>query len=224
MGRLTTFLSLAALLPAAVAAAAPTLQNARFTEAPNGIPASWRIEAWNREYSEIGWEPAGNAGGAARITSRTPNDARLCQTVAVVPGGTYRVSARIKTADVGASTAGALIAVEPRIADSIDLKGTRDWETVYVTAENVDRDTLDVCLRLGSYANLNTGTAWFSDVRIEQIGGPTEGASWWSRVSVVPLLSAARRSSWLDIGLPVLGGVLLAYGLGIFGSGSRHGL
>jgi len=218
---------LAALLPpTAVAATAPTLQNARFTEAPGGIPAGWRIEAWNRDYSEIGWEAAGGAGGAARIVNRTANDARLCQTVTVVPGGTYRFSARIKTADIGASTAGALIAIEPRIADSVDLKGTRDWETVYVTAESGDRDTLDVCLRLGSYANLNTGTAWFSDVRIEQIGGPTEGDAgwWWSRISIGPLVASARRSSWLEIALPVLGGVLLAYGVGIFGSGSRRGL
>jgi hypothetical protein len=77
MGRLTALVLVASLLPSmAAAAATPLLQNGRFTDAPNGMPASWRIDAWNRDYSEFGWEPAGSAGGAARIVSHTPNVAR----------------------------------------------------------------------------------------------------------------------------------------------------
>ena len=87
------------------------------------------------------------------------------------------MSARVKTENVGLVTAGALIALEPRIADSADVKGTHDWQTLEVTATNPDQSTWDVCLRLGSYANLNIGTAWFTDVTVEQIGGaaPAEG-------------------------------------------------
>jgi hypothetical protein len=96
MGRLTALVFVAALLPVtAAAAAAPLLQNGRFTDAPAGMPAGWRVDAWNRDYSEFGWEPAGSAGGAARNVNRTANDARLCQTIPVVPGGTYHVSARV---------------------------------------------------------------------------------------------------------------------------------
>jgi len=225
MGRLTALLLVASVLAAAAAAtAAPVpLQNGRFTDAPNGVPANWRVDAWNRDYSEFGWEPAGGAGGAARIVSRTPNDARLCQTIPVVPGGTYRVSARVKTADVGATTAGALIALEPRIADSPDVKGTHDWETIEVTAGSGERDSMDVCLRLGSYSNLNTGTAWFSDVRVEQVGGPEPGTrpSWWSRLSLAPIAATLQRSTWGEIAVPLLGGVLLAFGLGVFGRRPR---
>ncbi len=116
-----------------------------------------------------------------RIVNRGPNDARLCQGIPVVAGASYRVSARVKTENVGLVTAGALIALEPRIADSADVKGTHDWQTLEVTATNPDQSTWDMCLRLGSYANLNIGTAWFTDVTVEQIGGaaPAEGGSRW---------------------------------------------
>lgn len=221
MGRLKALtVGAVLLLPmVAAAAAAPLLVNGRFTEAVDGIPNGWRPDAWNREYSEYTWEADGSAGGAVRIVNHTANDARLCQTIPVVPGGSYHVSARVKTAGVGMTTAGALIALEPRIADSPDLKGTQDWQTIDVTAESGERDSMDVCLRLGSYSNLNTGTAWFSDVRVEQVGGPAPGSApgWWSRVSAAPLLAALRRSSWWEVAVPLLGGGLLALGLGVVG-------
>jgi hypothetical protein len=111
-----------------------------------------------------------------------------------------------------------LIALEPRIADSTDVKGTSDWQTLEVTAENPDQTSWDVCLRLGSYANLNTGTAWFTDVNVEQTGGsvPAEGSHWPS-ISFAPLVASFRQTPWLQTALPLLAGIALAFGFGIIG-------
>jgi hypothetical protein len=223
MGRLSLLiLGLALALPSAAPAASTLLQNGRFTEAAGGLPAGWRVEAWARDLTDVTWEPSadgpGDGSGMARIVNRAANDARLCQTIPVRPGASYRVSARVKTQDVGLTTAGALIAIEPRIADSVDLKGTQDWQTLEVTVANPDASTWDVCLRLGSYANLNTGTAWFTDVRVDLLSGgvPTTGSRWPS-LTLAPLLASLRQTPWMQTAVPLVGGFLLALGLGIVG-------
>jgi dolichyl-phosphate-mannose-protein mannosyltransferase len=218
MGRLSRII-LAALLALPAAAHAGYLQNGRFAEATNGIPTGWRLEAWAHDLSDVAWEPGKEGGvGTVRIVNREANDARLCQSIAIAPGATYRVSARVKTEGVGATTAGALIAIEPRIADSQDIKGTQDWQRIEVTAESGGATTWDVCLRLGSYANLNTGTAWFSDVQVDQIGGPapTEGGRRWPGLTLAPLIASIRQTPWMQTAMPLVGGFLLAFGLGIF--------
>lgn len=219
MGRLTLFAPLAVTVCAAAAFAVPApLQNGRFTDPGDGIPRGWRLEAWNRELSDVVVEPAANGSGSVRIVNRDANDARLCQSIPVTAGATYRVSARAKTQDVGMQTAGALIAIEPRIADSADVKGTTDWQTLEVTAANTDASTWDVCVRLGSYANLNTGTAWFTDVQVDRISGgsDTEGGSRWPSLGLGPLLASFRQTPWAQTALPVVGGLVLAFGLGLF--------
>ena len=221
MGRLSALAILAALaMPGVVSAA--LLQNGAFMTASDGIPAGWRVEAWARDLTDVSWE-AGEAGaGIVRIVNRGPNDARLCQSFVVSPGVTYRVSARVKTENVGAATAGALIAIEPRVADSIDVKGTQDWQRIEVSATNTDQNSWDACLRLGSYANLNTGSAWFADVRVEAIGTSAAPAeSRWPDLGLTALLATMRRTPWVQTALPLVAGLVLAFGLGIVGRGRR---
>lgn len=219
-------LGLALVLPPAVPAATTLIQNGRFTEAKDGLPAGWRVEAWVRDLADVTWEPPvegqSDGSGRARIFNRAANDARMCQTITVTPGATYRVSARVKTLDVGLGTAGALIAIEPRIADSVDVKGTVDWQTLEVTATNPEASTWDVCLRLGSYANLNTGTAWFTDVRVDLLSGgiPPEGSR-WPPFTLAPLLASLRQTPWMQTAVPLVGGLFLVLGLGIFARRQR---
>jgi hypothetical protein len=222
MGRLIATRSAAAALVALLAwpgaATALLLQNGRFTATSGGVPTAWRLEAWAKDQTDVGWEPGTDGGGLARLVNRGPNDARLCQSVSVTPGVEYRVTARVKTENVGHATAGALIAIEPRIADSVDLKGTQDWQTLEVSAKNQDAASWDVCLRLGSYANLNTGTAWFTDVRIDVVGGaPPQTGSRWPSLGIGTLVASFRTSSWSSTAVPLVGGLVLAFGLGIVG-------
>ncbi len=225
MGRLTRFAVVALLLVPTAAAAAPStlVKNGRFAESMAGLPSGWRLEAWARELTDVVLEPTPDGqGGLLRLVNRGPNDARLCQTIAVVPGAAYRVTARVKTKDVGLTTAGALIALEPRIADSADVKGTTDWQTLELTAANPDQSSWDVCVRLGSYANLNTGTAWFTDVTVEQVGGGAPAAgSRWSGITLAPLIASFRQTPWLQTALPLVAGLVLAFGLGIIGRTPR---
>jgi hypothetical protein len=207
MGRLIATRSAAAALVALLAwpgaATALLLQNGRFTATSGGVPTAWRLEAWAKDQTDVGWEPGTDGGGLARLVNRGPNDARLCQSVSVTPGVEYRVTARVKTENVGHSTAGALIAIEPRIA---------------VSAKNQDAASWDVCLRLGSYANLNTGTAWFTDVRIDVVGGaPPQTGSRWPSLGIGTLVASFRTSSWSSTAVPLVGGLVLAFGLGIVG-------
>jgi hypothetical protein len=224
MGRLTLALLAVLALPAAAGATsgATIVQNGRFTDVTGGLPSGWRTEAWARDLSDFGWEAGPSGNGMARIINRGANDARFCQTIAVTPGATYRVSAQVKTEGIGAATAGALIAIEPRIADSIDTKGTQDWQLVQVNVENPDASQWDICLRLGSYANLNTGTAWFTDVRVDQIGGAAPRAeSRLPRLSFGPSLATLKQTPWFQIAAPLIGGLLLALGLGVIGRTPR---
>src|SRR5262249_43268153 len=98
------------------------------------------------------------------------------------------------------------------IVDSSDVHGTADWQRLEVEAKAGEERQWDVCLRLGSYANLNTGTAWFTDVRVVQIGAPAvvsgpgivQRTLLWTRAGNPP-----------PAALPLVGGLLPAFGLGI---------
>jgi len=194
-------------------AAAVTVQNAGFTAGSEGMPAEWRTEAWSREGVEFTWTPPEAGGsGSAGIRNVVANDARWCQAVAVEPGASYRVAARARTRDVGTGASGAHIAIEPRLGDSADVRGTQDWQPLEIVARAGDENQWDVCLRLGSYANLNTGSAWFTDVSVTQIGAATgPGPTGRQIAHVVEWARASGRSAVL----PLIGGALLAFGLGI---------
>lgn len=220
MGRVSRARRLAAFLLAAVvsaAAAADTeelLKNGALTAGADGVPAQWRTDAWNSTLSRFVWEVGPDGTGTINITSPQPNDARWCQTVTVEPGATYRVSARVRTSEVGSANAGAFIIVEPLRAYTTDLRGTQDWQRLALEARAQEETSWSVCARLGSYANLNTGTAWFTDFSMTQIGQPPARPS-RLRQALSDSLSALSSTRWSAIALPLVAGLLLGYGLGI---------
>ena len=208
-----------ALALAASAGGASLLQNGNLAQGAGGLPSGWHTVAWDPTASQFGWEVAADGAGTIRITSLGPNDARWCQTVAVEAGATYRFSGRVRTSGVGMQTAGALLVIEPRIADTADVRGTHDWQTLEVGAQAGEERSWDVCARLGSYANLNTGTAWFTDLALVQVTPAT--AARRARPAWLDAAAASLRqeSAWTAIAAPIVGGLLLALGLGILG---RH--
>jgi len=206
-----------------VPVAAVTVRNAGFTAGSDGLPAEWRTEAWSRDGVEFTWTPpASGASGSAEMHNVVPNDSRWCQTVAVDPGAMYRVAVRARTSDVGTTAFGAHIAIEPRVADSADLRGTQDWQPLEIAARAGDESQWDVCLRLGSYANLNTGSASFTDVSVTQIGAAPAATSTSAGRQLARIWDWARASG-RGAALPLVGGALLAYGLGV-GCGRRREL
>lgn len=201
---------------ASIARGAVTLRNGAFTTGADGVPAEWRSDAWAHDGVEFSWTPPdGATSGSAGIRNVVPNDTRWCQSIAVEPGATYRVAVRARTSGVGTSAAGAHIAIEPRVADSADLRGTQDWQPLELVARAGEESQWDVCLRLGSYANLNIGAAWFSDVTVTEIGGATTTPAARTLARVWEWARASGRGTLL----PLAGGMLLALGFGI---GRRH--
>jgi hypothetical protein len=198
---------------ATIADGATMVRNGDFTNGSDGVPAEWRNDAWARDSVQFSWtRPDAGEHGSAGIHNVEPNDARWCQTVSVEPGGTYRVVTRARTEGVGTDASGAHLAIEPRIADSPDLRGTHDWQPLEIVVRAGDESQWDVCVRLGSYANLNTGAAWFTDVAVVPLGVPvttTPAGRTFARVW------DWARASGRGAGLPLLGGALLALGLGI---------
>jgi hypothetical protein len=198
-----------------VPAVAVTVRNAGFATGSEGMPAEWRTEAWSRDGVDFTWTPPeSGASGSAGIRNIVPNDARWCQPVAVEPGATYRVAVRARTSGIGTAASGAHIAIEPRVADSADLRGTQDWQPLEIVARAGDESQWDVCLRLGSYANLNTGGAWFTDVTVTQIGAAPAAASTSAGRQLARAWEWARASGRGAL-LPLVGGALLTFGLGI---------
>lgn len=193
-----------------------TLENDRFVEVHDGLPIAWHPLVWAANRTRFDVVPPSSVGGdgVLGITNEQPNDARLCQTVAIDPGATYRVSAKARTDAIGVELFGALITIEPRVADSSDLRGTQPWQELEVTAAANGLTSWEICLRLGSYGNLNTGSAYFREVTLETV---TRSTHWFSTVPSDPgyFVWAAFLSPLVSASV---GGLLLAYGLGILGS------
>jgi hypothetical protein len=190
------------------------LANGAFRDVHEGMPVGWHPVVWADDRTRF--EPvAGEEGGSGvlRITNVEPNDARLCQTIDLDPATTYRISADVRTEDVGIGAAGALIAIEPRVTDSRDVRGTQPWQRLQVTVAANGAARWDVCLRLGSYGSLNTGTAFFRDVRVDAIARALR------RYATVPTnpVSFLRFVLFSPVTAALAGGVLLAFGLGILG-------
>jgi hypothetical protein len=222
MGRLSLASWSAASLLAVVVAgrtaagAEEMLKNGAFTEGADGVPAHWHSDAWSPPLSRFGWEVGPDGTGAISITSPQPNDARWCQTVAVEPGATYRISARVRTKEVGMAHFGAFLTIEPLRDYTPDLRATQDWQPLELVVRNQEETSWDVCGRLGSYSSLNTGAAWFTDFSMVLAAPPPPRPSRLTQALGVTFaaLSGAR---WSTIALPLVAGLLLSYGLGIVG-------
>lgn len=210
--RVAALLVLLLLAPTS-GSAAPLIENGALLEGSGSQPTGWRPDAWNAEASQFGWQ-ADDERGTLAITNGVANDARWCQTVAVTPGNTYRISAEVRTEDVGRASAGAFISVDPRIGHSRILDGTNNWQPLDLILEATGRERQwDVCVRLGSNGSLNTGSAWFRNIAMLLVRqgpeprGPSLLTVAWQWVG---------RSSWASIALPLFAGFVLAFGLGLF--------
>ncbi len=202
------------LLAPTSARAAPLLENGALLDGSGSQPAGWRPDAWSADGSRFGWQTDDDRGMLV-IANPVANDARWCQTVAITPGNTYRISAEVRTEDVGTASAGAFISVEPRIGHSRLLDGTSNWQPldVIVQATGPERQW-DVCVRLGSNGSLNTGSAWFRNIAMLLV---REGSPAPRGPSLLTLASQwIGRTSWASLTLPLVAGFVLAFGLGLF--------
>ncbi len=116
-----------------------------------------------------------------RIVSNSFNDAVYSKTVEVKPNTPYRVTCKVKTKNVvtekKTSNAGAGICILDTTECSSTITGTTDWTELEFMFDSKARTKVDIGFRLGSYADNCTGTAWFSDMKLE-MGASTQDSHW----------------------------------------------
>ncbi len=99
------------------------------------------------------------------------NDAMFFQTIQVTPNTPYRVTCMVKTDNVKnikGTTGGAHISIADTTERSICVNGNNDWTKVEFLFNSKNRESVDIAFRLGGYKEKVTGTAWFSDFKIEK--------------------------------------------------------
>lgn len=116
-----------------------------------------------------------------KIQSNTFNDAMFFQKVSIQKNTPYKVSCMVKTeniqAEEGKSGVGAQIAITDTTERSMAIQGTNEWQKIEFIFNSKNRSEIEVGFRLGGYLGNCTGTAWFSDFKIEE-GSSSQEDQW----------------------------------------------
>ena len=90
----------------------------------------------------------------------------------------YRMSVWVKTVGVGEESGGvgANLSVLNTFERSKDYKGDNDWTYIEYYGKTAEAQTsFTVCMRLGFYSGINTGTVYFDDFQLEQLDKLPDG-------------------------------------------------
>ncbi len=208
------------LLQRDAGAAQNLLQNGDFAKGSEDQPDNWRTEAWiNKPDAFIcHWHPS-PSGAEMEVDNLQANDGRWMQPLSLTKGW-YQLSVDIRTENVGDKEAGASISVMEDGIMSREIKGTAAWQRVslYLKVGGHGAD-VDVALRVGGFASLNTGRAFFRNamvvavdapppnatptydlVSIRQEAAPVPSGSHWSLVLTFLVLSAIAWAGWRMFG------------------------
>ena len=117
-----------------------------------------------------------------RINSPEFNDAMFCEKIKVKKDTPYKISCMVKTKDVISehklAGSGAQISVENTTERSIAISGTTDWQQIEMIINSKDREEINIGCRLGGFVDDCIGTAWFSDLKIEEGTREAENSDW----------------------------------------------
>jgi hypothetical protein len=154
------------------------LHNGDFSLGSEDSVNGWRTDAWIQDpgATDYHWiRPVAGASGEIELFTHHDNDARWLQPVSLGPGW-YRISAEAKTAKVLPFFTGANVSILEDGITSADLRGDHDWTPLSLFLKIGPRGAdVDVCMRLGGYANLTRGQAFFRSARIERVSAPAPG-------------------------------------------------
>lgn len=208
---LFTALFLMLLLPTAALAEDSLCENGDFETVgqDSTLPAGWYYEAWvlGEETGLAEITPNGNGNAVYLWCGEEGNDVRLCQKVTVKANSFYRLTCRVKTKSIG-DGAGANISVVGSLASSQGIYGTTDWTTLELVGKTAKgQKEIIVCVRIGGYGALSSGSAWFDDVSVQQIDNFSGDAADFSSADSG---STARSASAADGEVPYTGKIMLA--------------
>lgn len=116
-----------------------------------------------------------------KIQSDELNDAMYVKTIEVQKNTPYKVTCKVKTQDVKSekeySSGGAQISITNTVEKSESILGTNDWQEIELLFNSKNRTSVDIGFRLGGYDDNCTGTAWFSDFKVES-GMASTSTNW----------------------------------------------
>jgi len=159
------------------------LVNGDFSRGQGRRADGWQTEQWDTKPGTTEFtyrEPQGDEPGMVGIVNHRANDARWVQEVTVSAEHWYHVSVKAKVKNVGPKAMGATLSFSSgdNYQNSNDVKvSTTAWQPLELWTKTDKWQTrLKVALRLGGYGSINTGEAWFSDARVEEVEKPPPGA------------------------------------------------
>jgi hypothetical protein len=169
-----------AMTPRGAGAAQNLLQNGNFAKGSEDQPDEWRTEAWiNKPDAFVcHWHPPQNGNpGELEVDNLQANDGRWMQPLSLAPGW-YQLSADIRTENVATKEDGASISIMEDGIMSPEIRGTAGWQRVslYLKVGGKGAD-VDVALRVGGFASLNAGRAFFRNATLVAIDAPPPNAA-----------------------------------------------
>jgi len=152
------------------------LSNPSFEELDGDKPKNWTVRTYGGPASHA-LATGGRTGEyCVKISSEKGSDTSWFTEVKVKPRTRYQLSGWIKTVELGTKGGahGALFnAHEPQTATT-SLKGTADWRRVTGTIQSGNRKMISINCLFGGWGR-STGTAYFDDVELVELG-PETGA------------------------------------------------
>jgi dolichyl-phosphate-mannose-protein mannosyltransferase len=158
------------------------LKNPGFEETVNGKPSFWEESGWKKdpEMTTYGLDSVNTHSGksSAMITNKQENHAYYTQMVTAEPNSKYKLSAWIRTNNVGKQAIGGATGVKDKLEVGGDLRETSPWkEGVLYIETGTGISSFTVLLSVGWYAALNTGTAWFDDASLVKVDSIPAGVT-----------------------------------------------
>ncbi len=116
-----------------------------------------------------------------KIENKMLNDAMFYKEISVRKNTPYKVTCMVKTSNVVGNNdnlmAGAQICLNGTEEHSRVLQGDNDWTQIEFLFNSKCNDKVEIGFRLGGNLQSASGTAWFSDLKIEE-GAVDEGTTW----------------------------------------------
>ena len=174
-------IALAAILGQRVARGAETnlILNGTLAKGSGEQPDDWRTEAWVNDPDAFHYtwiHPTDSVPGQLEVDAPKPNDARWMQSLNLDPGW-YYLSVQVRTEGVGDKATGASISIMEDGAMSHDVRGTTPWREIGFYLKVGDRGgDIEIACRVGGYASLNTGRAFFRHASLTRVAGPAPHA------------------------------------------------
>lgn len=186
--RITAIMLLLFLLVPAIAVNADgnLLINGDFEAAASDMPDGWITQAWidDSGVTRYGVDRNVSYSGkqSAYIHSNGDNHARLLQRVKVKSKTTYRISGYVKTEGIGADAAGAHLYIEGvavHYPEFHDTNGAWAYLEIYGETGKKQKEML-VGGSLGGYGSINSGKAWFDQLKVEKVSAAPDGVEVFS--------------------------------------------